>query len=222
MAPEVAAQVFRPYFTTKGAAGTGLGLSVVATIVRAQGGAVTLTTAPGAGTRFRVLWPAEAEAEAAAGLGAGEGAAATAARAAPVPASVPPSAAPSAAAGALAGRAILVVDDSADVLDINARYLEQAGAEVAPTSDPAEALEAVRDDPAAWAAVVTDYDMPGMTGADLARQVAALAPGLPVVLVTALPGWDRRPQAEAGLFAAVLGKPATRDSLVSAVAAALR
>ena len=40
--------------------GAGLGLSIVAAIVQAHGGRVELTTAPGAGSRFRVLLPAEA------------------------------------------------------------------------------------------------------------------------------------------------------------------
>ena len=59
IARELHAQVFDPFFTTKKRGqGTGLGLWVVAQLVRAQGGEIELESAPGAGTTVRVRWPA--------------------------------------------------------------------------------------------------------------------------------------------------------------------
>jgi len=59
MPPEIANRVFEPFFTTKGAEeGTGLGLAMVYATVQRHGGSVTLDTAPGAGTRFRISLPA--------------------------------------------------------------------------------------------------------------------------------------------------------------------
>ena len=58
MPPEVEARVFEPFFTTKGAEGTGLGLAMVYATVQRYGGNVTLDTAPGRGTRFRLWFPA--------------------------------------------------------------------------------------------------------------------------------------------------------------------
>ena len=58
MPPEVAARVFEPFFTTKGERGTGLGLAMVSSCMQRHQGAVTVDTAPGKGTRFRLLFPA--------------------------------------------------------------------------------------------------------------------------------------------------------------------
>lgn len=191
---EQAAQIFKPYFTTKGDRGTGLGLAVVASVVAANQGAVRLITALGKGTSFRVLWP----------LGA-----------APLPAEMPLAAG---LTGRLDGRTVLVVDDQPEVLAVLTAFLEAAGAEVAPATDPADVVEALRDDPRAWDLLVTDYDMPGMTGADLAKEAHLLVPGLPVILVTALAGVAGR---HGSAFAAVLGKPVDRDALVSCAEAAI-
>lgn len=195
MSAELAAQIFRPHFSTKGDRGSGLGLAVVSSVVTANGGAVRLITAPGQGTRFEVLWPV--------GPTEGDG-----------------SALPEGLTGRLDGRTVLVVDDQPEVLSVLAAFLEAAGAEVAPSSDPSDVVGALADDPAVWDLLVTDYDMPGMNGADLARTARQIAPDLPVILVTALAGLAGRTE---GLFDAVLSKPLDREALVrSAEAAILR
>ena len=57
MPPEVEKKVFEPFFTTKGTEGTGLGLAMVYATVQRHGGTVTLDTALGKGTRFRLWFP---------------------------------------------------------------------------------------------------------------------------------------------------------------------
>jgi signal transduction histidine kinase len=58
--PDQRAQIWEPFFTTKKLRGTGLGLFVVADIVRSAGGAIALTTQSGKGTSFFIAWPLSA------------------------------------------------------------------------------------------------------------------------------------------------------------------
>jgi two-component system, NtrC family, sensor kinase len=61
MAPQVVARVFEPFFTTKDVGeGTGLGLSVAYGIIQEHGGSLSVDSAPGRGTRFRVHLPSSA------------------------------------------------------------------------------------------------------------------------------------------------------------------
>jgi PAS domain S-box-containing protein len=194
MEPDLAARVFKPHVSTKGEKGTGLGLAIVSSVVMSNGGAVRLETAPGQGARFSILWP----------MGDRE---------------MPPDAGPVAGlTGSLAGRTILLVDDQKDVLDVLTAMLEAAGAEVAPSTEPADVLAAVQDDPQAWDLVITDYDMPGMTGAELAATLRATVPAMPVILVTALAGVAGR---DGAAFDAILAKPVDRNALVAAAESAI-
>ncbi|MBS2027791.1 MAG: response regulator [Deltaproteobacteria bacterium] len=58
------ARLFEPFFTTKGESGSGLGLSSVREGVEAAGGAVTVDSEVGRGTRVRLFWPARGDARA--------------------------------------------------------------------------------------------------------------------------------------------------------------
>lgn len=191
---DLVARIFNPYVSTKGDKGTGLGLSIVASIVVSNGGAIRLTSDKGRGACFSILWPV---------------AAAAAAPAAQVVEGL---------TGRLDGRKILLVDDQQDILDILTAFLQAAGAEVAPSTEPEDIAAAVDADPDAWDLVVTDYDMPGMTGEALADAVHRAAPGLPLILVTALAGIAGR---TSQCFAAVLPKPVDREALVRAAESAI-
>lgn len=198
--PAMQTEVFRPYFSTKGDKGTGLGLAIVAGIVTANQGAIALQSPPGQGTRIDVFWPISAP---------------------PGAAPAPPGASTGATPQDLRGKKVLLVDDAPDLLQILTAMLQDAGAEVAATGWPQDAIEAFAEDPQHWDLVITDFDLPGMTGAEMAGQLRAMRPQLPIVLVTALPEWQARNGGPGCMFSAVLGKPVTRAALVAAAAQAI-
>lgn len=197
--PQEVSQIFEPFFTRKGEAGTGLGLTVVAGIIASNGGALAIESWPGAGTIFELYWPMQSQ--------AGD-----------ADKSQPEW---DLKAAGLAGKTVLVVDDSPTVVDTLVAMLEDVGAEAGPCLDGKDAVAAIRDDPQAWDLVITDYDMPGMNGADFARAARRLRPDLPILLLTALPRIHKLHQKQVGLFDGVLGKPATTAQLSAAAGAAL-
>ncbi|MEQ8654423.1 MAG: PAS domain S-box protein [Kiloniellales bacterium] len=190
-------KVFEPYYTTKGRGGTGLGLAVVSSIIQAIGGALNVTSHPGRGTEFRVFWPLNA----------------------PKPAK-PETAQPTTRKN-LDGKTVIIVDDDAAVADVIAALLESSGAEVAVCENPLDALAAIEEDPNEWDLLVTDYDMPVLPGPELARRVRAVVPEIPILLCTALAGKKRDDGTSKTLFDGILGKPVSKNSLISAALAAM-
>lgn len=75
---------------------------------------------------------------------------------------------------------ILCVDDEQISLRVRSLVLEKAGHDVITASSAREALEILRS--RSVDLVLTDLLMPGMTGAELAREVKILCPSLPVIL----------------------------------------
>ncbi len=197
---QILQQAFNPYFTTKGDSGSGLGLAIVNSIVTAIGGHVRLERMPRIGTRATVLWPCQpvrgvsAIATEDAGIVTDE---VDARR-------FPP----------LKGLNVLVVDDDDGILAEICTLLERAGAEVAGCISAEDALQAVAEDPGAWDAIITDFNMPGLSGFDLAQALHTRSHRLAILLYSALVGSDTIRQIPSGLFDALLHKPAAPDTLV--------
>ena len=160
------ARIFEPFFTSKQVGeGTGLGLSVVHGIVQAHEGAIVVKSELGQGTTFTVYLPL-----------------------AHVPDGAQPqdqSAAPSSGAAPMStGHQILYLDDEAALVLLVKRVLERRGIRVIAHTSQEAALDALRADPAAFDLVLTDYNMPEMSGLDVAREVRRIHAGLPVAVVS--------------------------------------
>lgn len=152
-------RVFEPFFTTKVVGlGTGLGLSVVHGIVTLHRGAIAVCSTPGQGSTFDMYFP-------------------LALPAAPLPA---PDAEPQAPHGA--GEHVLYVDDDPVMLLTVEALLQRMGYRVTCLGDPREVLTLLQAQPEAFDVVVTDFNMPGMSGLELVIALGRLRPGLPVVI----------------------------------------
>ena len=159
--PEIAPRLFRPFATTKGRRGTGLGLYISRQIAREAGGDLTLTSPPGFGARFVLSLPV-AEVSA------------SAPSPAPAPAPAPAPSAPS--VGSLAGLRVLIVEDEEAVRRPMARYLTRRGAEVDEAADGVEGLARLRAQPAN--VILADLRMPRMGGVELYAQLEEERPEL--------------------------------------------
>jgi CheY-like chemotaxis protein len=111
---------------------------------------------------------------------------------------------------------ILVVDDAREVREIHARFLDRAGMEVLTAENGTVALDAARR--AVPDVIVTDVNMPVMSGLDLCRRLRADAATrhVAVVVVTGDPSDQARAAIEAGCDA-VLGKPCSRTLLLATI-----
>jgi CheY-like chemotaxis protein len=150
-----------PFFTTKPRGrGTGLGLSMVHGLVAQSGGAMRIDSRPNHGTTVELWFPVAAPV---------------------VPAKAPPADPPE--AGAIRSYRVLVVDDDPIVAAGTAAMLEDLGHFAIAAGSGARALEMLHTQPGIDL-VITDYAMPGMTGAELATRIERLRPGLPVVIAS--------------------------------------
>ncbi|MFO1062001.1 MAG: PAS domain-containing protein [Dongiaceae bacterium] len=164
------ARAIEPFFSTKQVGrGTGLGLSMVHGFAAQLGGAFSLSSAPGKGTRAELYLPvADVRAE---------------------PRQVRPE-----SIATLPGRplAILLVDDEELVRAGTAEMLRELGHAVTEANGAAEALVRLADG-TPFDLVVTDFMMPHMNGAELAQAVRDRRPDLPVLLITGYAGAENEP-----------------------------
>ncbi|QAY75418.1 response regulator [Sphingosinicella sp. BN140058] len=113
---------------------------------------------------------------------------------------------------------ILVVDDEAAVRATIGQALAELGYRVRAAETGEQALALIREAPPQL--VILDYVMPGMDGAEVARQIAAIDAALPVIFSTGH-GALRALRESAGVAASVLEKPFTLAELDSLIARTL-
>jgi signal transduction histidine kinase/CheY-like chemotaxis protein len=199
-------RIFEPFFTTKSVGkGTGLGLAVVHGIVQDHGASIAVQSAPGEGATFRIYFPAaeraaeqvqEARPEPGAARGQNGG----------MPVSQGE------------GKSILYLDDDEAIVFLMTRLLERQGYRVSGHTDPQAALEAVRAQPNAYDLVVTDYNMPGLSGLEVARALREIRADLPLALASGYITEELRAQAPAAGVSELIYKPNTVDELCAVVA----
>ena len=189
------ARIFEPFFTTKPTGqGTGLGLSVVHGIVAAHHGAIRVDSQPGLGTTMHLYLPTT--------------------DAAPVE-----EAAPVTAPGALqgAGQHVAYVDDDEVIVLMVERLLLQAGYRVTAFRDGHEAVAAIAGRPFDFDLVITDFNMPGYSGLDVALALHEVRADLPVVISSGYITEELQAQAAAAGVRGLMRKQNTMEELLRLV-----
>ena len=154
------ARIFEPFFTTKPLGeGSGLGLAVVHGIVRNHDGVIVVSSQPGQGTSFTLHFPVFV------------------AEVVELPAQPPPT-------PRGRGERILFVDDEEPLVIMGKGALERLGYRTTALASPIEALAVFRSRPMEFDLVITDLNMPGLSGTELARQLRAVRPDIQLVLTT--------------------------------------
>jgi PAS domain S-box-containing protein len=199
MSDETRARMFEPFFTTKPPGkGTGLGLAVVHGILRDHDAVMEVQSAPGEGSTFSICFPGV--------IGA-----------------LSPPATPLTHQGHLQraaaprGAHILYVDDDEMIAFLMERLLQREGYRVTVFTHAAQALAAVREHTERFDLVITDYNMPGMSGLDFARAVRAVRPDSPVAITSGYISEELRVQAPAAGVSELIYKPNTVEELFAAV-----
>ncbi|MET0364435.1 MAG: ATP-binding protein [Sphingobium sp.] len=197
MTPEILSRVFEPFFTTKPVGkGTGLGLSQVFGYVGQCKGEIRILSTPGEGTDVQIFLPRSRR-------GAEREATRLLAEAATAPTAP--------------RRAVFVVEDDPRVLAATVAALEELGHSSVSCDHPAKAAEmlATQGD---FDIILTDVQMPEMTGPEMILGMRGHGVTLPVLFVTGFAGDD----AEAGLLDGehVLRKPFTLAQLDRKIAEA--
>jgi signal transduction histidine kinase/FixJ family two-component response regulator len=194
MESHVLQRVMEPFFTTKDKGrGTGLGLAMVQGFVLQAGGAIRIESRPGAGTTFSITLPRAPVEDEVSGLAASDS---------------------SRIAPERAFETVLLVDDDADVLGVIEAGLADFGFEVLTSTNAHDAIAMLQT--RAVDALVSDIDLPGMSGIELVAHVRRTGPAIPCLLMTG-GGMSARWGADAPEGDTVLLKPfdpqALRDAL---------
>ena len=198
MPEEILQKAMEPFFTTKGqGAGTGLGLTSVASFAKQTGGFATVESAPGRGCAVSLYLPRCMEK-----LRARD----TAPREVPLG----------------NGELVLVVEDNDQVREVTVKRIASLGYAVTEARTGPEAVQRLQSKEPVQL-VLSDIVIPGgMTGYDVARWLGSHMPQIRVILCSGYNEGDRRGDSQGSILdITVLGKPYTREHLAAALRDAL-
>ena len=185
-------KVFEPFFTTKEIGkGSGLGLSQVLGFAQQSSGGVCLESEAGKGTRVHIYLPRSV-------VQAERPATAFAANNAPALAN---------------GAKVLLVDDDNAVREVTAAMLRDLGYVVLEAGSGSGAFDLLERE-RMIDLIVMDFAMPGMNGAEVARQARIDRPKIPILFIT---GFADRAAISGIEGAQIIGKPFSRDELADKV-----
>ena len=192
-------RIFEPFFTTKPSGrGTGLGMATIARVVQDHDGAIDVTTKVNQGTTFAIYLPVELATR---------------------PEREAPGMRMLRASANLASCSdqdtVLLVDDEADLLEALAIYVRRHGYNVLTAKDTSNALALQAQHGNELVAVITDYDMPGPSGLDLARELLTRDPDLITVICTGVVEEIDQEEVDRIGVDAVLRKPVKPGHLLS-------
>ncbi len=195
MDEETQRHIFEPFFTTKEVGrGTGLGLATVYGIVAQSGGHITVKSQPGQGATFFIYLPRQK---------------------APTPVRAPGTF--NSTPNLHTGETILIVEDDDTVRQLVGSMLRTSGYQVIAPATPSEALRICAEFTTPLDLLITDMVLPDTDGAAVARQAAALRPGLKVLYMS---GYTEHPVLRSPTFdrsAPFLQKPFTKATLTAKV-----
>jgi PAS domain S-box-containing protein len=196
-------RIFEPFYTTKTfGKGTGLGLAMVHATMKSHNGAIVVQSNLGAGSSFDLYFLAAVT------RGAKSGA-------------DPREAKPGDLEPFGGGRRIILVDDEEPVRSIGTSILRRFGFAPVAFGRATEALDAFRPNPRYFSAVISDLTMPEMTGLELARQIQAIDPTIPIILASGYFHSDAQQEAHESGVHSVINKPFEVFELIEQVRAAL-
>ncbi len=194
MSPEIINRIFEPYFTTKETGkGSGIGLAVVHRIVENSNGFIKVDSVPGKGSTFKVYFPA-------------------------LESSKPSSDNHNSEEESPGGKErILIADDEEIVLTVFQSFLQRKGYQVVAVSGSIPAIEVFRNTPYDFDLVITDQTMPNLPGSELAKQLLAIRPDIPIILCTGYSAIISEEQARAIGISRFIYKPVSMHDLAVTV-----
>lgn len=190
--PTVMSKIFEPFFTTKKIGeGTGLGLSVVHGIVNSIGGYIHVDSQVGQGTSFQIFLPQIVER--------------------------PTDSARKSDVIPRGQERIMIVDDEKTIISIEKRILEDLGYTVTGVDNSETALDLFSDQPGCFDLIVTDLQMPKLSGLEMVARMREIRPDIPIILCSGYMDNLSDPDNVMATIQACVTKPITRVELATVV-----